>query len=51
MYKTKPEFPGVGYQALMSRQQLPGSTRQSQTGLSSKQTLDSGMHGSESGPG
>ena len=35
----------------MSRQELPGSTRQAQTGLSSRQELDSGMHGSESGSG
>jgi len=43
------EFTRVGCQALVSRQQLPGSTRQSQTGLGSRQELDSGMHGSESG--
>jgi len=33
---------------LASHQQLPGSTRQSQTGLESRQELDSGMHGSGS---
>jgi len=51
IYKTDTEFPGVGCQALASRQQLPGSTRQSQCGLSSRQELESGVHGSESGSG
>jgi len=36
---------------LASHQQLPGSTRRSQTGLSSRWELDSGMHGSESESG
>ena len=36
---------------LASHQQLPGSTRKSHTGLSSRWELDSGMHGSESGSG
>jgi len=50
---TKPtlSFPELGAGALVSHQQLPGSTRQSQTGLSSRWELDSGMHGSESGSG
>jgi len=51
MYKTDTEFPGAGCQALASHQQLPGSTRQSQTGLGSRQELDSGMYRSESGSG
>jgi len=37
--------------ALVSRQQLQGSTRKSCTGLSSRQELNSGMHGSESESG
>jgi len=40
---------GTGVPA--SHQQLPGSTRQSQTGLSSRQELDSEMHGLDSGSG
>ena len=44
-------FPELGAGALSSHQQLPGSTRQSQTGLSSRQELDLGMHGSTSGSG
>jgi len=48
---TKPIliFPELGARALVSHQQLPGSTRKSWTGLSSKQELDAGMHGSQSG--
>jgi len=42
-------FPELGAGALASHQQLPGSTRQSRSGLGSRQDLDSGMHGSESG--
>jgi len=35
-------FPELGVRALASRQQLPGSTRNSRTGFSSRQELDSG---------
>jgi len=42
-------FPELGARMLESCQQLPGSTRKSWAGLSSRQELDSGMHGSESG--
>jgi len=49
MYKTDTEFPGVGCRALASHQQLPGSTRNTRTGLGTGQGMDSGMHGSESG--
>ena len=38
-------------QVLVSCQWLPGSTRKSQTDLSSRQELDSGIHRSESGSG
>jgi len=50
---TKPmlSFLELGAGALASHQQLPGSTRKSWTGLSSRQELDSGMHGSGSGSG
>jgi len=50
---TKPIliFPVLGARALASCQQLPGSTRKSQTGLRNRWQLDSGMHGSESGSG
>jgi len=41
----------LGAGAMASHQQLPGSTSKSQTGLSSRQEMDSGMHGSESGSG
>jgi len=44
-------FPELRAGALASSQQLLDSTRQSQTGLSSRQELDSGMHRSESGSG
>ena len=44
-------FLELGAGALASHQQLPGSTRKSWTGLSSRQELDSGMHGSESRSG
>jgi len=44
-------FPELGAGVLASCQQLPGSTRQSQIGLSSRQELDSGMHRSQSGSG
>jgi len=36
MYKTDPEFPGVGCRVLASRQQLPGSMRQSWTALAGR---------------
>ena len=42
-------FPELGGGALASRQQLPGSTRQSQTGPCSGQELESGMQGLGSG--
>jgi len=50
---TKPilSFPELGAGALASCQQLPGSTRKSWTGLSTRWELDSRMHGSESGSG
>jgi len=44
-------FPELSAGVLVSHQQWPGSTRKSQTGLSSRQELDSGMHQSESGSG
>jgi len=44
-------FPELGAGALVSHQLLPGSTRQSWTGLSNRQELHSGMHASESGSG
>jgi len=37
--------------ALASHQQLPDSTRKSQTGLGGRQELESGMHMLESGSG
>jgi len=50
---TKPilSFPELGAGVLRSHQQLPGSTRQSQTGLGSRQEPNSGMHGLGSGSG
>jgi len=44
-------FLELGAGALASHQQLPGSNRKSWTGFGSRQELDSGMHGSESGSG
>jgi len=41
----------LGAGALASCQQLPGSTRKSWTGLSTRWELGSEMHGSESGSG
>jgi len=41
----------LGAGVLVSPQQLPASTRQSQTGLSSRWEPDSGMHRPESGSG
>jgi len=49
--RNNTEFPRVGYWVMVSHQQLPGSTRQSQNGLGSRQERDSGMHGLESGSG
>jgi len=50
---TKPilSFPELGAGVLASCQQLPGSTRKSQTSLGSRQELDSGMHRQESASG
>jgi len=39
----------LGARALASHQQLPGSSRKSQTELHSRWELDSGMHRSEPG--
>ena len=44
-------FLELGAGALVSRQQLPGSTRQSRIALGSRQELDSGIHESQSGSG
>jgi len=48
---TKPvlSFLKLGSRALVTHQQLPGSTRKSRTGQDSRQELDSEMHGSEYG--
>ena len=51
MYKTDTEFPWVRCRALAPHQQMPASTRQSQTSFGSGQELDPGMHRSESGSG
>jgi len=50
---TKPilSIPELGARVLVSHQQLQGSPRKPRTGLSSRQGLDSGMHGLESGSG